>query len=636
MLDNLKLGYGGTKSEMERLIQDANRLREANGKAGDLSIDKFSDVVEAIHEVQTEMGITGTTAEEAAHTIEGSIGSMQAAWENWLTGLANPNADMNKLTAELAESFMHVVENVAPAVGRMVTSIAQLLADGLRNGFNTAMEGLGLDFRMPEIDVGAAFGDFFAQLQEVGGMIQSTLGEAAQAAAPLVQGLVEAFQSFADGAVPLVEGAVTVIGEFFSGLVEKIGGVGEFLAPAMEAMGEFWSTIGTIVGEGMAMLGEAFGNADVSGAIEFLGATLNVLRDAFVVVTDTVTAFLEGVWNGFQAAMADPMVQDAIAALQEAFNGLMGALGALMEALSPIISFLGEILPPIFSVLGEIIGSLFGILVGVFSGIVAGVTNIITVVTEVVTAIVGFFTGTLPGAINGFFAGVQNFFNGVIGIISGIIGAVTGAVGNVINAIGSCISNIIGAIAGAVGGIIGAAISFFGGFVDGVRQQGENALNFVSSIPDQIIGFISGIDLFGAASNIMDGFLNGLKSAWGAVQDFVGGIADWIASHKGPVTKDKRLLVPAGKAIMTGLSRGLRDAFASDVMPLVEGMADELATAFDGDVAGRLSLAGATLGVQSASTVYSITLDGNTINDRAGIIDVSRDYLMELHRKGVM
>ena len=636
MLDNLKLGYGGTKSEMERLIQDANRLREANGKAGDLSIDKFSDVVEAIHEVQTEMGITGTTAEEAAHTIEGSIGSMQAAWENWLTGLANPNADMNKLTAELAESFMHVVENVAPAVGRMVTSIAQLLADGLRNGFNTAMEGLGLDFRMPEIDVGAAFGDFFAQLQEVGGMIQSTLGEAAQAAAPLVQGLVEAFQSFADGAVPLVEGAVTVIGEFFSGLVEKIGGVGEFLAPAMEAMGEFWSTIGTIVGEGMAMLGEAFGNADVSGAIEFLGATLNVLRDAFVVVTDTVTAFLEGVWNGFQAAMADPMVQDAIAALQEAFNGLMGALGALMEALSPIISFLGEILPPIFSVLGEIIGSLFGILVGVFSGIVAGVTNIITVVTEVVTAIVGFFTGTLPGAINGFFAGVQNFFNGVIGIISGIIGAVTGAVGNVIGAITGCISNIIGAIAGAVGGIIGAAISFFGGFVDGVRQQGENALNFVSSIPDQIIGFISGIDLFGAASNIMNGFLNGLKSAWGAVQDFVGGIADWIASHKGPVTKDKRLLVPAGKAIMTGLSRGLRDAFASDVMPLVEGMADELATAFDGDVAGRLSLAGATLGVQSASTVYSITLDGNTINDRAGIIDVSRDYLMELHRKGVM
>lgn len=636
MLDNLKLGYGGTKSEMERLIQDANKLREANGKAGDLSIDKFSDVVEAIHEVQTEMGITGTTAEEAAHTIEGSIGSMQAAWENWLTGLANPNADMNKLTAELAESFMHVVENVAPAVGRMVTSIAQLLADGLRNGFNMAMEGLGLDFRMPEIDVGAAFGDFFAQLQEVGSVIQSTLGEAAQAAAPLVQGLVEAFQSFAEGAVPMVEGAVSTIGEFFSGLVEKIGGVSGFIAPVMESLGSFFSTIGEIAGEGMAMLGEAMGNAEVSGAIEFLGSTLNVLRDAFVVIMDTVTAFLEGVWNGFQAALSDPMVQDAIAALQEAFNGLMGALGALMEALSPIISFLGEILPPIFSVLGEIIGTFFGILVGVFSGIVAGVTNIITVVTEVVTAIVGFFTGTLPGAINGFFAGVQNFFNGVIGIVNGIIGAVTGAVGNVIGAIGGCISNIVSTIAGAVGSIIGAAVQFFGGFVQGVQEQGANAINFVSEIPGQIIGLISGIDLFSIGANILQGFLNGLQSIWSNIQNFIGNIADWILSHKGPIHKDKRLLVPAGKAIMTGLSRGLRDAFASDVMPLVEGMADELSAAFDGDVAGRLSLAGATLGVQSASTVYSVVLDGNTINDRAGIIDVSRDYLMELHRKGVM
>lgn len=621
---------------MERLIADANKLREANGQAGDLSIDKFSDVVQAIHEVQTEMGITGTTAQEAAHTIEGSIGSMQAAWENWLTGLANPNADMGQLTRELADSFLSVVENVAPAVGRVAQSVAQLIVDGAREGFNRAMEAFGLDFRMPEIDVGAAFGDFFGQLQEVGGTIQATLGEAMQATAPLVQGLVEAFQAFAEGAVPLVEGAVQAIGGFFSGLSEKVGGVSGLIAPIMESLGSFFSTIGEIAGEGMAMLGEAMGNAEVSGAIEFLGSTLNVLRDAFVVITDTVTAFIEGVWNGFQAAMADPMVQDAIAALQEAFNGLMGALGALMEALSPIISFLGEILPPIFSVLGEIVGAFFGILVGVFSGIVAGVTNIITIVTQVVTAIVGFFTGTLPGAINGFFAGVQNFFNGVIGIVSGIIGAVTGAVGNVIGAIGGCIGNIVSTIAGAVGSIIGAAITFFGGFVDGVRQQGENAINFVMGLPDQIIGFISGINLFSIGSDIINGFLNGLKSAWGAVTDFIGGIAEWIAAHKGPIHKDRRLLVPAGRAIMNGLSRGLRDAFASDVMPLVEGMADELATAFDGDVAGRLSLAGATLGVQSASTVYSVVLDGNTINDRAGIIDVSRDYLMELHRKGVM
>ncbi len=70
MLDNLKLGYGGTKSEMERLIQDANKVKQANGEMGDLSIDKFSDVVQAIHIMQEQMGISGTTAKEAATTIE--------------------------------------------------------------------------------------------------------------------------------------------------------------------------------------------------------------------------------------------------------------------------------------------------------------------------------------------------------------------------------------------------------------------------------------------------------------------------------------------------------------------------------------------------------------------------------------
>ena len=574
---------------MERLIQDANKLREANGQAGDLSIDKFSDVVQAIHEVQTEMGITGTTSQEAAQTIEGSVSSMQAAWENWLTGLANPDADMGKLTSELAESFATMVSNVAPAIGRMVESIAQLLADGLRTGFNAAMEGLGLDFRMPEIDVGEAFASFIEQLSGVAATVQ----------------------------------------EVFGGIVDAI-------SPVIGSIIELFGTLGTIVTEAMGMMAEALATDAVTGAVEVLISVLQLLGSAFTVIVDTVTAFIDGVWSGFQAALADPIVQDAITALQEAFAGLMGALNSLMEALSPIISFLGEILPPIFSVLGEIIGTFFGILVAVMSGIVAGVTNIITIVTEVVTAIVGFFTGTLPDAINGFFAGVQSFFAGVIGIVQGIIGAVTGAVGNVIGAVGGCISNIIGTIAGAVGGIINAAISFFGGFVDGVRQQGENALNFVSSIPDQIIGFISGIDLFGIGQGVLQGFLNGLQSIWGNIQSFVGSIADWIFSHKGPISKDKRLLVPAGRAIMTGLSRGLSAAFASDVMPLVGGMADEMAAAFDGDVAGRLSLAGATLGVQSASTVYSVTLDGNVINDRAGIIDVSRDYMMELYRRGVM
>ena len=127
MLDNLKLGYGGTQSEMERLIQDANKVKQANGEMGDLSIDKFSDVVQAIHIMQQQMGITGTTAKEAATTIEGSVGMMKAAWQNWLAELGKDNADINGLTKQLVDSVGTVIQNVGPRIAQIITGITAAL-----------------------------------------------------------------------------------------------------------------------------------------------------------------------------------------------------------------------------------------------------------------------------------------------------------------------------------------------------------------------------------------------------------------------------------------------------------------------------------------------------------------------------
>ena len=94
MLDNLKLGYGGTKEEMERLIEDANKVKVAMGETADLTIDSYADVIEAIHLVQDEMNITGTTMNEAESTIQGSIAMTKAAWENLMVGLADSNANI--------------------------------------------------------------------------------------------------------------------------------------------------------------------------------------------------------------------------------------------------------------------------------------------------------------------------------------------------------------------------------------------------------------------------------------------------------------------------------------------------------------------------------------------------------------
>ena len=119
MLDNLKLGYGGTKEELQRLIDDVNTFKEANGEAGDLTIDSYSDIIEAIHTVQENMDITGTTSYEAAKTISGSMNMAKAAWDNFLSG----SGDID----EFVDAGIIAIENLA----RGVSEVAPSILDGL-------------------------------------------------------------------------------------------------------------------------------------------------------------------------------------------------------------------------------------------------------------------------------------------------------------------------------------------------------------------------------------------------------------------------------------------------------------------------------------------------------------------------
>ena len=124
MLDNLKLGYGGTKEEMQRLLEDAEKL---SGIEYDIS--SYADIVDAIHVVQTEMGITGTTAKEASTTIQGSLASMKGAWENLLTGVADDNANFKTLTEQFVDSLVTVGENIIPRINIVIQGLTQLITE---------------------------------------------------------------------------------------------------------------------------------------------------------------------------------------------------------------------------------------------------------------------------------------------------------------------------------------------------------------------------------------------------------------------------------------------------------------------------------------------------------------------------
>lgn len=175
MLDNLKLGYGGTKQEMERLLADAEKF---SGIKYDIS--SYADIVDAIHVVQTEMGITGTTAKEAATTIQGSANAMKSAWSNLLTGMSNENLDLGKLVQNVVDSVGTYADNLLPRLQTMLPRFA----DGMTQLVNGLVPYVGpaMEMLLP------------ALVQGVGGLVSGVvqvLPAAVQAISAVVPMLVE-------------------------------------------------------------------------------------------------------------------------------------------------------------------------------------------------------------------------------------------------------------------------------------------------------------------------------------------------------------------------------------------------------------------------------------------------------------
>lgn len=149
MLDNLKLGYGGTQAEMQRLLEDAEKI---SGIKYDIS--SYADIVDAIHVVQTEMGITGTTAKEAASTIQGSFGMVKAALKNLVTGLADPDQDLGTLVGNFTDSIVVAGNNLIPRIQELLPRIVEAIST-LLGTVSSQLPGI-LGSVLPSLIEGAA------------------------------------------------------------------------------------------------------------------------------------------------------------------------------------------------------------------------------------------------------------------------------------------------------------------------------------------------------------------------------------------------------------------------------------------------------------------------------------------------
>lgn len=216
MLDNLKLGYGGTKEEMQRLLSDANKLNKQQGIITDYSIDSFADITEAIQVVQDNLGITGTTALEAASTLSGSFGTMQAAWTNFIAKLSVGNQDqVNQAMMDLASSAStFLFQNLIPAIGRIITQLPSAIGTFITTAIPLLIEN-GKQI----------ISNIIQGWQENKGRWKDTVN------------------NFLDNAIEWIETSLPQI------LAEGIASVEEFIAGWGQGDGHMMATVGELIGK---------------------------------------------------------------------------------------------------------------------------------------------------------------------------------------------------------------------------------------------------------------------------------------------------------------------------------------------------------------------------------------------------
>lgn len=218
MLDNLKLGYGGTKEEMQRLIKDASKMKDVQKELGvtvDSSSMSFGNIVNAISVMQKKMDIAGTTSKEASTTIQGSVASLKSSWSNLLTGVADDNADWDTLVSNLFESIFTAADNVLPRVGTIALGMIDLIRDTMTELLPEIVD-LGIDFISTSVEeISNYLPDAMQGIAEVGNTILNTfvslLPDILQVGIDILTNLVQGIAQSLPNLIPTTVDAIVLM-----------------------------------------------------------------------------------------------------------------------------------------------------------------------------------------------------------------------------------------------------------------------------------------------------------------------------------------------------------------------------------------------------------------------------------------
>lgn len=493
MLDNLKLGYGGTKSEMERLLADAEKLTGVK-----YDINNLADVYNAIHAIQNNLGITGTTAKEAMETIQGAMNMTKASWENLMIGLSDGKQNINELANQFGTSFNTLVDNVFPRIQQAFQTIPQVLT-----------------LIIPQL------------LSTIISLLPTLLSAVGQ----LISGIAQALPSLATSLFGAVKTIFTmIVNEFTSGAPKFMESAKQMVSNLCKGIEQ---NLPNIISSALDML------------LNFSQAVLDYAPQLVSMGMDLLVSLAKGIVNAIPTLIAK--VPTIISNLANAFSNsastilfkgieIIVELGkGLIQAIPTLVANIPQIIKAIFDVWNAVNWWDLGksLISGISKGIASLGGSLKSTVNNIFTNIADFIKNSLAnakdGAVNvfgnmgqllkniatGIWNGIKATFTAMRGGISGIFNGIKSLASTIWNGIKSSISNVVQAIKNTVVSIITSVYisvsSIFTNLSTGTSSIWNGIKNIVSSVVNGIKGSVS--NAFSSLSGTVSSIWNGIKAA---------------------------------------------------------------------------------------------------------------------------
>lgn len=529
MLDNLKLGYGGTQAEMKRLIKEAAAMTDTQKELGvtvDSNSMSYANIVQAIHVVQANMGIMGTTSKEAATTIQGSTASMKSAWENLLTGIADPEQDFQTLVDNLVDSVITAGNNIIPRIKEIVPTLIDGLSE-LVTQLAPYVSSVIMEFE-PTIEEGlhALFGGLSSvasELQPIVADVFSFFGDA------IISGLTSAIEN-SDFSFLLV------IFDNVKTAAKEVVPVIEEIAPALVTVGA--AVKGRQIGTKIQKMVTAFDEAKVAVSLFSMGLSDTEIAQGALNGTLKESEVLAGLLTGKISLMT--LAQAAAAKAQAAFNAVLAAnpitlvvvaIGALVGILAVLYAKnedfrngVNAALDAISAKIQEVVAFVQPYVEAAMQVIGQVVTQVITDLTPVIQSIGEAFSAawslvqTVWAWASAFFQAIFQsivvIFTPFAPIISGFFQGAWIIIQSIWNVAVSFFQTVFDLITG-VFSTIDAVLS--GDF--------QSAWASIQGIFEGVFGFFSTV-----GQNVVEGIKGGIAAVWNGLVSFVQGLWDGIKS----------------------------------------------------------------------------------------------------------